>query len=290
MKKVIRLTESDLNKLIQKVLQETVGEEPIISQTGHQFGKFIFHSGQTYPFGYIEVGGRKYNVSKSEEPNWVKNIADFIKSSGTYDTIKRYYRDETYGIPKFIKIDVGTSVSGTKEKNADVAQKRYNFLVGLIAKALRTLAVGEDIIKQIAINCIESGYKPTGEDLNFSDQKRLKDKQEEMYAYIEIYPIKVKGLKTSGIQNVQKGLNNASSITASWIFDGVDEKTILQNIQQLGTASDITDLSNSINAGGKWHSLEEFLDDQLQNYPYTRGLVNAHLAKIRRDSENKIKK
>jgi hypothetical protein len=282
MKKVIKLTEADLNKLIQKVLMETVGEEPIISQTGHQFGKFIFHSGQSYPFGYISSGsGKKYTVSKSNEPEWIKNIADFVNSSGTYDTIKKYYRDEKYGIPKFIKIDVGTSVSGTKEQNADVAQKRYNFLTGLIAKALRTLAVGEDIIKQIVINCIESGYKPTGEDLNFSDKKRLRDKQEEMYAYIEIYPINVKGLKTGAIQNVQRGLNSASSMLANigWVYDGVEAQTIVNEIKRLQTYSDIQDLNNTINAGGKWNSLEEFLNEQLQSHSTEMKLVAQHLMK-----------
>ena len=45
MAKIIKLTEADLNKLIQKVLMETVGEEPIMDNRDYMG----FGEGKTTP-------------------------------------------------------------------------------------------------------------------------------------------------------------------------------------------------------------------------------------------------
>lgn len=49
MAKIIKLTEADLNKLIQKVLMETVGEEPIMDNRDYISAYMGFGEGKTTP-------------------------------------------------------------------------------------------------------------------------------------------------------------------------------------------------------------------------------------------------
>jgi hypothetical protein len=79
---------------------------------------------------------------------------------------------------------------------------------------------------------------------------------------------------------VQKGLNRGSSVVNTWAVDGVDESVIVKNIQKLQSFSDIIDLSNSINAGGVWANLEDFINDQLFDDPEEMRMVAKHLGRL----------
>ena len=59
-------------------------------------------------------------------------------------------------------------------------------------------------------------------------------------------------------------------------------------IKNLQSFSDIQDLSNSINAGGHWHSLEDFLNDQLFDDPEEMRIIAQHLKRLAVRSNKQI--
>ena len=114
----------------------------------------------------------------------------------------------------------------------------------------------------------------------FYDNNNIYADPYEQFGYISVNAVKTAGLDTSGIQNVQKGLNRGSSVINTWAVDGVSEDIIVKNIEKLQTYSDIIDLSNSINAGGSWVNLEDFINDQLFDDPEEMRMVAMHLGSL----------
>jgi hypothetical protein len=282
MKKTIKLTESDLTALVRRILNE-VAEEPIMDHTETIFGTMYFDEGKTRP-SYTSSGERFDNEDYNDS---VEGLAEFLsKESNTIKTIEKFYNNPNFKIPKFITVNVGTSHSGTGEKNAAVAQGRLNFIMGIVMKAFDKLGFDSSVAKSFVISNADTKYKP--KKLNsVYDPKKVQVGKFDRYGFIAVTPINVKGLKTGAIQSVQKGLNSASSVFANigWVFDGVEAQTIVNQIKRLQTYSDIQDLDNTINAGGKWGSLEEFLNEQLQSHPTEMRLVAQHLMKCAVDSQ-----
>jgi len=262
MKKVIKLTESELTALVKRVIKE-VAEEPIMDHAEQIAAMMFFDEGKTIP-SYGEAGQKFSNQLYAA---YVDTLAQFLsRDSETIKTIEKFYDNPTMKLPKFISVNVGTSHSGTGEKNAAVAQGRLDFLMGIVMKALDKLGLDSSVAKSLVVTNSNAQYKP--KKLNaIYDPKKVQVNKFDRFGFIAVTPLKTKGLNTSGIQGVQKGLNFASSDINNIFVDGVNEVAVLQFIKRLETFSDIQDLSKSIDAGGKWNSLEEFLNDQLFDDP-----------------------
>ncbi len=280
MKKVIKLTESELTTLVKRVIKE-VAEEPIMDHTEQIAAAMFFDEGKTIP-SYGEAGQKFSNQLYAA---YVDTLAQFLsRDSETIKTIEKFYDNPTMKLPKFISVNVGTSHSGTGEKNAAVAQGRLDFLMGIVMKALDKLGLDSSVAKSLVVTNSNAQYKP--KKLNaIYDPKKVQVNKFDRFGFIAVTPLKTKGLNTSGIQGVQKGLNFASSDINNIFVDGVNEVAVLQFIKRLETFSDIQDLSKSIDAGGKWNSLEEFLNDQLFDDPEEMRKIANHLKKLALNSQ-----
>jgi hypothetical protein len=289
MKKVIKLTESELTTLVKNVIKENqltalvkrvireVAEEPIMDPKEKIYGTVYFDEGKTFPS--YDSSGQPFN--KEDYNDTIEELADFLsKETNTIKTIEKFYDNPTFKIPKFISVNVGTSHSGTGEKNASVAQGRLDFLTGIVMKAFNKIGLDASVAKSFIVSNTNAQYKPTK--LNpIYEPKKVRTSQFDRFGFISVTPINVKGNTTAGIQKIQTGLNSASSIINSIFLpvDGVNEIKVLNYIKGLQTFSDIQDLSNSIKAGGKWDSLEDFLNDQLFDDPKEMLEINTHLQK-----------
>ncbi len=280
MKKVIKLTESELTALVKRVIKE-VAEEPIMDHAEQIAAMMFFDEGKTIP-SYGEAGQKFSNQLYAA---YVDTLARFLsRDSETIKTIEKFYDNPTMKLPKFISVNVGTSHSGTGEKNAAVAQGRLDFLMGIVMKALDKLGLDSSVAKSLVVTNSNAQYKP--KKLNaIYDPKKVQVNKFDRFGFIAVTPLKTKGLNTSGIQGVQKGLNFASSDINNIFVDGVNEVAVLQFIKRLETFSDIQDLSKSIDAGGKWNSLEEFLNDQLFDDPEEMRKIANHLKKLALNSQ-----
>jgi len=149
--------------------------------------------------------------------------------------------------------------------------------MGLVEGALRGMGIREDIIKSFIIADIDAKYSPSKLDTKFYDASKVSPNAFERFGKIEINQVQIRGNDTRGIQKVQGSLNKASSIINTWLGDNVDSKTISNSISQLETYSDIQDLDRALKAQGDWRGLEDFLNDQLSNYPRTLSHIASYL-------------
>lgn len=275
MKKTIKLTESDLTALVRRILNE-VAEEPVLDHAEHVSTILFFDEGKTFP-SYDAFGN---GFDKEDYAGIIEDVADYIsKETNTIKALEKFYDNQGTKIPKFISLNVGTSHSGTGEKNSSVAQGRLDFLMGIVMKAFDRLGLDSSVAKSFVISNTNAQYKPTK--LNkIYDPKKVKVNKFDRFAYIGITPMNIKGNTTSGIQHIQRGLNNASSLVNTIFVDNVNETKVVFYIKRLGTFSDIQDLSKSINAGGNWNSLEDFLNDQLFDDQDEMTEIAKHLQKL----------
>lgn len=279
MKKTIKLTESELTALVKRILNE-VAEEPVLDKQTKIFGNFFFGEGKTKPMSFNGA-----QVTQADVDRLIKEMAMFIKNTGTLETLRKFgrteggYANNTQNIPKFISLNIGTSHTGSGEANSNVAQGRFGFLSGMVMKAFDMLGVDSSIAKSVVITNSNTSYTPTNLDKNFFDPKKIKPDDIERWGHISITNLATMGNKTSGIQQIQRSLNSASSDINNIFVDGVNEEKVVFYIKRLQTFSDIQDLSNSINAGGKWSSLEDFLNDQLFDDMEEMRAVATHLQK-----------
>jgi hypothetical protein len=254
-----------------------VAPEPI--DTGEPIALYFFKfaEGSASPLNVFK-SDKKSGYTQKEINQIVKDIASSLQMSGTLGVLEKYH--STGKIPPFIHIHAGTSHSGSGEANAAVAGKRFQFLEGLLTKAMDMLGVDSSVTKSIIVADSNSNYEPSKINKNFYDPKKKALDPRERFGHIIINQLVEEGLDTKGIQNVQRGLNRGSSVVNTWAVDGVEEDIVVKNIQKLQSFSDIIDLSNSINAGGSWVSLEDFLNDQLFDDPEEMRAVASHLKRL----------
>jgi hypothetical protein len=292
MKKVIRLTESDLVRLVKRVLKED-GPEAIASEN---YGTEVFY---TFPEGSVRQGGAipDYCIAKfmgdgqmneygPKDPIIVKNIARSLKDSGALEVIAKYNKSQYNrgNLPQFIYLNASTSTSGTGGVNAEVGQARLNYVENIVTQAFRSLGVDLSVIKQI-IKREATRYNPEYIDRNFFDTTQIDPTDQLRYASINIKYLSEKGLDTKGIQDVQRGLNQAQSVINTIFVDNVDEAEVVKYIRKLQTFSDITDLSDAINASGRFVSLEDFLNDQLFDDTDEMRQIAGHLKMLAQRSQ-----
>ena len=274
MKKVIKLTESELTALVKNVIKEVVGKEPI--DTGEPIALYFFQfpEGKATPLNIFK-SEKGTGYTQRELKQIVKEIASSLQMSGTLSVLEKY--QQSGSIPPFIHVHAGTSHSGSGQANAAVAGTRIQFLEGLIIKAMDLLGVDSSIIKSILVNDSTSKYEPSKINKNFYDPKKKAVNPTERFGHIIINQLIEAGLDTDGIQNVQRGLNTASSVVNTVFVDGVNETKVVFHIKSIKSFSDIDHLSKSINAGGNWYSLEDFLNDQLFDDPEEMTTIANHL-------------
>ena len=277
MKKVIKLTESELTALVKRVIKEVAALEPEPIETGEPIALYFFEfpEGKATPISAYK-SDKKSGYTQKEINQIIRDISDSLKMSGTLRVLEKYGSQ----VPPFIHLHAGTSHSGSGEVNAAVAGKRLIFLQSLLIKAMDLLGVDSSVIKSIIVNDSNSRYDPSKINRNFSDPKKKAVDPRERFGHIIINQLIEAGLETGGIQSVQKGLNRGSSVINTWAVDGVDEDIIVNNILKLQSFSDIIDLSNSISAGGVWADLEGFLNDQLFDDSSEMNTVARHLGRL----------
>mgnify|MGYP003337135207 CR=1 FL=1 len=117
-------------------------------------------------------------------------------------------------------------------------------------------------------------------DKNFFDANRIPPNEQDRVAIVKFQALTTQGLDTKGIQDVQLGLNQASSFINNVLVDNVDEAKVVAYMSRLQTYSDITDIDNAIKAQGKWSGIEDFLNDQLADDANEMKQVANHLKEL----------
>jgi hypothetical protein len=270
MKKIVRLTESDLLNIVKRVIKEsTMGEEPISRGLALRL-PFLFGEGQTsFPS----------DVAKKAK----EQIKNQLKKSNTLKVIQKFYKDPSITIPKIINVKVGTSSTGTNATNREVGQRRMNYLIKIIQESLTELGVQPDMAYSL-ISQQNTVYKPSSLDKNFFNNEVIPPKSYERAGVIEVLPLEIQGLNPNKMGELQGKLIDASSIINTWLVDNVDEDSIISGIKKLQTYSDITDLNKSLK-NARMGDLETFLNNQLfDDYSYKQDIVS-HLNFASENSE-----
>ena len=265
MKKIIKLNESDLLKIVNKVINEkkklinedAVGKEPIL-RGPIGTGTFYFDKGADVPNMW---NGKK--VSEAVRKDLVEAISECIDYN--FQAIEKFFDDDVNKLPVFIKINVGTDATGSDAENASVGQARINYMTKLIEDAFLLQGDRPDMAKRFVVGNVKSDYQPAKVNRNLKDPTKVKEDPKLRFARITLFQVDVMGLDTKDIQNVQGELNSASSIINSGFLDLVDEDRIERALRGIETYSDIIDLNDAIAAQRdvRFSSLEGFLNSQL---------------------------
>lgn len=248
-KKIIRLTESELVSLIKRTINEA-HPEPVIKDE------------RVYSINFPEG---QFRIPTQTREEIVRMIQDDLEDS--LPTLEYFVSGmgKQYGqpIPKFIKLSVGTSSTGTQEVNARLSQNRLNELKGIVKQALQTSSTFQG--KKLSPETIErfiqvvTDYRPTSVDRDFYDYKTSKPEDEERDAYITIDILETKGLSSTDIDSASDTMRSGRG----WYFMGMgdlDPKKIVDALRRVETYTDITDMERELrNEGG----LENFLNSEL---------------------------
>ena len=245
-KKLINAKSGDVKPLVNEARPAV---EPVLTDDSEdeKVGFFNFNEGQT---GFTDSA--LINIIITDVSNWLRP---------SLSTIQKFQNSTEFPLPKFVKIYVRTSSTGTPDVNSRVAQDRMDFLKKICLSAFEKLGVRADVAFKLMTQSYES-YTPSQIDSEFYDTTKVKPKASERLCFIVVEPITMAGKTNSEIGKIEGQLIDASSIINSWLVDNVDESEIVSGINKLKTYSDITDLNDAmINA--RMGTLESFLNDQL---------------------------
>jgi hypothetical protein len=272
MKKVIKLTESDLFKIIQqtkKNLKEAAPEpEPVpTDEMDTCSASFLFGEGETQ--------------FKPEISNQAKQ---FIKKciSSSIPTIQKFHNSGKFDLPALVTFYVGTSSTGNFRTNKEVAEKRMSYLTNLYLDVMGSFGIREDVAYKLLVQSNKK-YSPSKIDRDFYDPAKVKPNSAERICSIVINPITTMGKSNDSIGKISGSLIDASSIINTWIVDGVEEADIVKGVEKLETYSDIKDLNKAmINA--RMGSLQSFISNQLFDDPREKSKIVNHLNRIAKRS------
>lgn len=185
----------------------------------------------------------------SDIKDWLRPL---VKSS--LPTIKKFYKDTKYPLPKFITIGAGTTSKGSYAVNKIVAQNRIMVVSGIVTSLLNEMEINDEIIQKIITTNSDYTYDPTNLDANFSDRTKAKSQDIERFAYITVKQLTTKGLSTDQITGVEHELEDAIDANGNPLFVNFDpdETEIVKQICKLKTYSDITDLNKRVGNLQKW--------------------------------------
>lgn len=244
MKKIIRLTESDLTRLIKRVVSEAVAApEPVVGKS------------MTVKIYFTKEGGSVLaDNTKTQIKNWLR---PYIKMS--MPTIKQFYRGSEFKLPKFITVGASTTSGGDYEANSKVAQARLYTVVNVVRELFEEMGINKEMIQKFVTTNSNYTYQPTSVDANLFDRKSVKPMDKERFAYIT-----VNELKTVGLGKTQIGdLEDALRIARGYNVDP-DETGIALAICNLDTYSDIKDLNYELrDFGGLQGFINQTITDGL---------------------------
>jgi hypothetical protein len=272
MKRVIKLTESDLFKIIQKTkksLYEVEEPEPVFTDNAGDTcsASFLFDEGETQ--------------FKSEISNQAKQfMKDCIKSS--IPTIQKFHNNGKFDLPDLVTFYVGTSSTGDFRTNKQVAEKRMSYLTNLYLDVMGGFGIREDVAYKLLVQSNKK-YTPSKIDRDFYDPAKVKPKSAERICSIVISPITTMGKTDKSIGNISGSLIDASSIINNFLVDGVDEEHIVKAMEKLQTYSDIKDLNRAM-IDARMGSLQSFLNGQLFDDPREKSKIVNHLNKCAKRS------
>jgi len=247
MKKIIRLTESDLTRLIKRVVSEAVAApEPVVGKS------------MTVKIYFTKEGGSVLaDNTKTQIKNWLR---PYIKMS--MPTIKQFYRGSEFKLPKFITVGASTTSGGDYEANSKVAQARLYAVVNVVRELFEEMGINKEMIQKFVTTNSNYTYQPTSVDANLFDRKSVKPMDKERFAYIT-----VNELKTVGLGKTQIGDLEDRMLIARGYNINPDEEGIARSICKLETYSDITDLNYELrSSGGLQGFINQTITDGFTSY------------------------
>ena len=272
MAKIIRLTESDLFKIVQqtkRTLKEAVPEpEPVpTDKLDTCSASFFFGEGET-----------------QFRPDTSKRAKDYIKKciSSSIPTIKKFHNGSKFELPPLVTFYVGTSSTGDFKTNRQVAEKRMTYLTNLYLEVMTSFGIREDVAYKLLVQSNKS-YTPSKIDRDFYDPTKVDPKSAERTCSIVISPITTMGNSNDSIGKLSGSLIDASSTINNVLVDMVDEGNIVKGIQKLQTYSDIKDLSKAL-VNARKGNLQDFLNSQLFDDQTEITQITNHLNKIAKRS------
>ena len=244
MKKVIRLTESDLARIVKRVIMEkTMAPEPVVG--GSRTIKIYFTK---------EGDSVLHPQTISEIKDWLR---PYIKSS--MPTIKQFYKDRQFKLPKFITVGASTTSGGSYEANSKVAQGRLYAVLNVVRELLAEMGINQEMAQRFVTTNTNYNYTPTSVDANLFDRKSVKPMDKERFAYITVNELNTVGLDKTQIGNLEDALRIARGYNVD-----PDETGISLAICNLDTYSDIKDLNYELrDFGGLQGFINQTITDGL---------------------------
>ena len=247
MKKVIRLTESDLARIVKRVIMEkTMAPEPVVGGS------------RTIKIYFTKEG------DSILEPQTISEIKDwlrpYIKSS--MPTIKQFYKDRQFKLPKFITVGASTTSGGSYEANSKVAQGRLYAVLNVVRELFEEMGINQEMTQRFVTTNTNYNYKPTSVDANLFDRKSVKPMDKERFAYITVNELNTVGLGKTQIGNLEDRMLIARGYNIN-----PDEEGIAKAICKLQTYSDITDLDYELrSSGGLQGFINQTITDGFTSY------------------------
>tara|TARA_Y100000310_G_scaffold199386_1_gene199368 strand:+ start:442 stop:1338 length:897 start_codon:yes stop_codon:yes gene_type:complete len=236
MGKVIRLTESDINKIVKKVLIREMRPEPIQSNTSKSYF-FYFKEGE---------GKRPYEVWRpSMAPPYpyddavrsqiVNQIA--VALTPSIPTLQQFLESEfSDQLSGFISLDSSTSHTGKEKTNSNIGEERLDFVEDIVYDALDKIGFRDTRIKNLLISYTDKEYDYSNINQHM-DPDKLDPNAMERSAFIGIQTLSTMGLDTDSITDIEHDIERASGTFST------DEESIVNAIEELETYSDIVDLN-----------------------------------------------
>lgn len=263
MKRLI-ITEEEkrhIQRMHNIISEGALGKEPVIkSKNPRIVGVFYFNEGKPRnakesPILTTGMNGNQVPINEYRQL-FISDFTNFLRSSGTLNTLDKFLTDKNVTIPNFIEISVGTS--STPGDQMGVTQMRRNFVEELLKEAFNQIGYLNERISEVIMNMKNFDYKPSTLDLEVYDQRKITPKWNERFAAIKVYP-----LTTVGHSDSKLDMKRDELISASGLFN-VDEEGIVNTICSLGGYSDLVDINRKLNLeGGLEWFINTFITDSV---------------------------
>jgi len=239
MGKIIRLTESDLLKIVKKVIKESaLSPEPML--TGADC------------VAAVHFSENEVTVSPSSKGE----ITEFIKTCLTtsLQTILRFQPDNQrftgsyFPIPTIIELYAGTSSTGSDEVNAKKGQGRLIALENIAKQALRDLKLSETTILRVLTTNTTKTYRPSEIDRHIN-RKTTRPDPNERICYIKVNEVTTRGLSKQKV-GTENFINN--TIQDGLTPFGSDTKERIEIVNHLNTISNNFGMGNIANIINKY--------------------------------------